>query len=67
VTTFPANAKPESYTAAHRVIYFVTVRTKVGDNDCGEAMLFQNGEDVLDEIELFVARAGPKIVAMHYE
>ena len=30
-------------------------------------MLLQNGKDVLEEIELFVARARPEVVAMHDE
>src|SRR5947208_14637899 len=30
-------------------------------------MLLQDGEDVLEEVELFVARAGPEIVAMNNE
>lgn len=37
----------------------------VGNNDSGAAVLLQDGEDVLKEVELFVARAGPEIVAMH--
>src|SRR2546430_16336111 len=39
----------------------------IGHNDRGAAMLLQDGEDVLEEVELFVARARPEIVAMHDE
>jgi hypothetical protein len=31
----------------------------VGNNDRGAAVLLQDGEDVLEEVELFVARARP--------
>ena len=34
-------------------------------NDRGAAVLLQDGEDVLKEVELFVAGARPEIVAMH--
>jgi len=30
-------------------------------------VLLQDGEDVLEEFELFIARAGPEIIAMHDE
>jgi hypothetical protein len=39
----------------------------VGKNDRGVAVLLQDGEDVLKEVELFVARARPEIVAMNDE
>jgi hypothetical protein len=37
----------------------------VGDNDRGAAVLLQNGKDVVEEVELFVARARPEIIAMN--
>jgi len=39
----------------------------VGHDDRGAAVLLQDGEDVLEEVELFVARARPKIIALHDE
>jgi len=40
------------------------MRIIVGNNDRGPAVLLQDGEDVLEEVELFVARTRPEIVAM---
>jgi len=37
----------------------------IGNNDGSAAVLFQDGEDVLEKVELFVARARPEIVSMH--
>ena len=39
----------------------------VGNNDPGAAMLLQDGEHMLEEVELFVTRARPEIVAMNDE
>jgi len=39
----------------------------VGHNDRRPTVLLEDGEDVLEEVELLVARAGPEIVAMHDE
>jgi hypothetical protein len=43
------------------------MRIIVGNNDRGASVLLQNGKDMLEEVELFVARARPEIVAMHDE
>jgi len=48
-----------------RIIAFE--KNVVGNDDRSAAVLLQDGEDVLKEVELFVARARPEIVAMHNE
>ena len=37
----------------------------VGNNDGGAVVLLQNREDVLEKVELFVARTRPEVVAMN--
>jgi len=39
----------------------------IGEHHGGAAMLFENCEDVLEEVELLVARAGPEVVAVDRE
>jgi len=39
----------------------------IRNNDRGAAVLLQDGEDVLKEVKLFVARAPPGIIAMNDE
>jgi hypothetical protein len=43
------------------------MRIIVGNNNHSTSVLLQDGEDVLEEVELLVACARPEIVAMHDE
>ena len=43
------------------------MRIIIGDNDRGAAVLLQDGEDMLEKVELFVARPRPEIITMHDE
>ena len=53
--------------AADRLARAAFEKHVVGHDDRGAAVLLQDREDVLEEVELLVARGRPEIVAMHDE